>query len=199
MLLRYIGDALDAFADLFVAFQQLDGVEATYGGVDGIRQLGGYGLHSGLNSLGERHAGRSCFGDQVSHGGNKRVNTFAFQRRDFNDIGRAQLLTQHINVNGVAVFAHNVHHVDGYQNGKSQVKQLRGQVQVAFQVGAVNDVDNGVGALVDDEFTCNNFFKRVGRKRIDARKVNNLEVLVGFAGAFFLFNGNARPVTDALV
>ena len=41
----------------------------------------------------------------------------------------------------------DVHHVDGHDHRDAQLGQLCGEVEVALQVGAVDDVQNRVGTL----------------------------------------------------
>ena len=45
---------------------------------------------------------------------------------------------------------------------KRQLHQLRGQVEVALQVGAGDDVQDGVGALADQVVPRHHFFQRIG-------------------------------------
>ena len=52
----------------------------------------------------------------------------------------AQGLAQFGNVDLVTVLPDHIHHIDGYHYGNPQLRQLGGQVQVPFQVGAVHNV-----------------------------------------------------------
>ena len=54
-----------------------------------------------------------------------------------------------VDVDLVAVLAYHVHHVDGNDHGDAQLDQLGGQVQVTLQVGAIDDIQDGVGSLTE--------------------------------------------------
>ncbi len=99
----------------------------------------------------------------------------------------------------IAVLADHVHHVDGDHHGDAQLGQLRGQVQVALQVGAVDDVQDGVGALGDQVVTGYDFLQRVGGQRVNTGQVHDDDVVMLLETAFLLFHGDAGPVADELV
>ena len=102
-------------------------------------------------------------------------------------------------VNAVAVLADNVHHVQRNDHRDAQFGELRGQVQVALQVGRVDDVEQRVRALVDQHVTGDDFFHRVRAQGVNARKIRNDDILLALEAAFLLLNRNARPVADELV
>ena len=52
---------------------------------------------------------------------------------------------RHVDV--VAVLLHLVHKVERYDHRPLQLQKLGGQVEVALNVGGVDDVDDGVGPL----------------------------------------------------
>ena len=91
---------------------------------------------------------------------------FAFQGADGVDRG-SDFRRQFLQVDGVAVLVHQVHHVDSDDHGQTYFDQLGGEVQVAFQIGAVDDVQDHVGLFVDQVFTGDSFFQRVRGKGID--------------------------------
>ena len=65
----------------------------------------------------------------------------------------AQLTGQLLGVDLVAVLADHVHHVDGDDHRDTQLGKLGGQVEVTLQIGAVDDVEDGVGPLTDQVVT----------------------------------------------
>ena len=91
---------------------------------------------------------------------------FAFQGADGVDRG-PDFRRQFLKVDGVAVLVDKVHHVDGDDHGQTYFDQLGGEVQIAFQIGAVDDVQDHVGLFVDQVFTGDSFFQRVRGKGID--------------------------------
>ena len=94
---------------------------------------------------------------------------------------------------------HLVHHVECEHYRSLQCHKLQRQVQVALYVRRVNDVYYTVGLLFQNERARDNFFRRVGRKRIYAGKIRYKSVRAAFYRATFLVDRNAGKVTDMLV
>ena len=63
-------------------------------------------------------------------------------------------------------------------HGDAKLGELRGQVKVALKVRAVDDVQNGIGALADQVVSRYDFLQRVGGQRINARKVGDDDAVV---------------------
>ena len=147
---------------LVVALKDLDGVPALL--------LLGHAVHGGLLDMGDsvlHRAGEGVHGDGLGglgglDGGLGGLHdALALQGGDLHDLA-AQLAAQLFHVDLVAVLADHVHHVDGDNNGDAQLGQLGGQVQVTLQVRAVDDVQDSVGALVDQVVTGHHLFQGVG-------------------------------------
>ena len=184
---------------LVVALEDLNGVPALLllGQVvhrrlldvgDGVLHGAGEGVHGdGLGGLGRGHSRLRRFHDAL-----------ALQGGDLHDLA-AQLAAQLLHVDLVAVLADNVHHVDGDDNGDAQLGQLGGQVQVTLQVRAVDDVQDGIGALVDQVVTSHHFLQRVGGQGVDAGQVHDGHIIVLLQLALFLLHRDARPVAHELV
>ena len=115
------------------------------------------------------------------------------------DDGAAELFGQAGDVDLVAVFLHQVHHVQRDDNRHAQVHDLAGQVQVALKVRCVDQVDDGIGAALKQVVARHDFLGRIRRQRVDARQVRDGHVLVARVLALFLLDGNARPVANVLV
>ena len=111
----------------------------------------------------------------------------------------AQLTGQVRCIQLIAVLFHHVHHVDGHHHGNAKLYQLRRQVEVALQVGAVDDVQDRVGPLIDQVIPGNHFLQRIGRQAVDPRQVRNRDSVMLFQLAFLFFHRYARPVADKLV
>ena len=109
--------------------------------------------------------------------------------------GRAQLGE----VDGVAVLADQVDHVDGHHHRQPQLNELCGEVQVPLDVSAVHDVQNGVGLLVHQIAPGHYFLQGVGGQGINAGQVLNDHILVAPQLALLLFNSDAGPVAHVLV
>ena len=111
----------------------------------------------------------------------------------------AQRLAQLAQINLVAVFARHVDHVQGDDHGNAQLGQLRGQVQVALDVGGVHDVEDGVRPLVYQIAASDHLLQRIGRKAVDAGQVLDDDIRFAFQPALLLFHRHARPVANVLV
>ena len=128
----------------------------------------------------------------------KLIHAAALERRGGND--RATELTgELVDVDLVAVLLDEVHHVESDDHRKSQFENLRGQIQVALQVGRVDQVDDDVRVAIEKIVASDDFLRRIRRERIDAGEVGNRDILVFGVLAFLLFNSNARPVANVLV
>ena len=121
-----------------------------------------------------------------------------FQSGDLDHLA-AQCAAKLLGVDLHAGFFHHVHHVDGDNDGDTELAELRGQIQVSFKVRAVHDIEYRVGTLVDQVVARDDFFQCVGRKRINTGKVGDRHVAVLFELAFLFFDGNAGPVADKLI
>ena len=64
---------------------------------------------------------------------------FALQGAGFHH-GAAQLGRKFFHINGVAMFAHKVRHVQRHHHGQAHLQNLGGEIQVALNVGAVHQV-----------------------------------------------------------
>ena len=111
----------------------------------------------------------------------------------------AQRLAQLAQINLVAVFARHVDHVQGDDHGNAQLGQLRGQVQVALDVGGVHDVEDGIRPLVYQIAAGDHLLQRIGRKAVDAGQVLDDDIRFAFQPALLLFHRHARPVANVLV
>ena len=103
-------------------------------------------------------------------------------------------------VDFVPVLEHLVHKVQGDDHGALQLQELGGEVEVALDIGGVDDVDDGVRALAHDEVPGHDFLHGVGGQRVDAGQVHHGDVLAVHLGpALLLLHRHARPVAHVLV
>ena len=85
----------------------------------------------------------------LDDGVEKLIDTFArtaYGRNDWSAEKAAELF----NIKFVATCPEFIKHVQSYNHRNVHVEQLGGQVQVAFQIGGVNHIDDYIGSLVDD-------------------------------------------------
>ena len=120
----------------------------------------------------------------------------AFERRDLDD-GKPDLLFQQFCVDDVARLFHRVHHVERDDERNVDLHELRGKVEIAFEVGRVYNVDDARGLFFENEVPRDDLFGRVGRQRIDAGQIDDLH---GFrallVGADLFIDGDPGPVPD---
>ena len=111
----------------------------------------------------------------------------------------AQEGLQGVHVHGAAVLSDLIHHVEGDDHGNVQLHELRGEVEVALDVGGVNNVDDRIGLGVDDELAAHDLLARVGRKRVDARQVCDRGLRMAAHLAILAVHGDAGKVAHVLV
>ena len=185
---------------LFVPLKQLDGVPAQEAvlhlaaqqpldGLDGLLHAAGEhpGQADGLAGLGGRHGGAG--------GGGAAVPLQGAHLHGLAAHGGPQL----VQVDPVAVLAHQVDHVHGDHHRDAQLDQLGGQVEVALDVGAVHDVQDDVGLFAHQVAAGHHFFQGVGRQGINARQVLHDDVLVVLQAAVLFLDGDAGPVAHILI
>ena len=103
-----------------------------------------------------------------------------------------------LHVDLVAVFAHEVHHIDRDHHRQAQLGELRRQVEVALDVRAVHDVQDGRRRVLDEIAPRDLLLQRIRRERVDARQVLDDDRLVTLEEAVLLLDRHARPVADVL-
>ena len=104
-------------------------------------------------------------------------------------------------VNADAALLQQVCHVQGDDNRDASLDQLGGQIQIPFNVGCIDQVDDDVRILTQDIVPADDFFKCVGRKRVDAGKIGDDRIAAAefpLHLSFFFLNSDARPVSDIL-
>ena len=194
-----IGGNAQLGENLVVTLEDLDGVPALL--------LLGHGMYGGLLNVGNgvlHGAGEGVHGDGPSAVGGPdgllggQHDAGALQSGDLHHLA-AQLPGQLLGVDAVTVLLHHIHHVDGHHNGNAQLGELRGEVEVALQVGAVDDIQNGIGTLLDQVVTGYHLLQRVGGQGVDAGQVHDHHIVVLLQLALFLLHRDAGPVTNELI
>ena len=184
--------------NLAVALEELDGEPAA------LRRLGhvrderfdfGNGV---LYRVGEGQLlGRLAGLCGLLRGLDKLLGALALDSGGLND-RNAQLLGELLDVDDVAALPDNIHHVERDNDRQTHFDQLRGQVEVALDVGRIDEVHDGVRLLVYEIVARYDLFQRVRRERVDTRQVSDADFLIGLELALFLLDRNARPVANVL-
>ena len=122
----------------------------------------------------------------------------ALQCGDRTDLA-SKLLFKVLFIDLIAVLLDQVHHVQRDHDRDAELGELRGQVQIAFKVRSVDDVEDRVRLFTDQVISCDHFLQSIGGKGINAGKVGNDHVIMLLQLAFLLFDRNTRPVSYKLV
>ncbi len=113
--------------------------------------------------------------------------------------GNAQVVGQLLYVDGAAVGAHLVHHVQRQHHRHPQLQQLQCQVQVALDVGGIYDIDDAVRLLVQYVVPRDDLLLGIGTQGVDARQVHHGALLVLPYLAGFLVHRHAGEIPHVLV
>ena len=114
----------------------------------------------------------------------------------YRDCWNSKHFREAVQVNFHAAALYNIHHVQSQYNGFSKFDQLKGQIEITFQTGSVNDIYNDINFITHDTFSRYSLFHCIRSQTVDSRKVNETELLI-FIGreAFFLFHCDTGPVS----
>ena len=190
---------VDELAGVRIALKQLDSVVATLVGGNARRQVVLDVVQNVLDrgiELVLRHLalGSSGLLDLLKELGNALV----LKSRDHHDRA-AELLGKLVRVNLVAVFLHEVGHVEGHDHGQAGLDDLKCQVQIALKVGRVDNLDDHIGLAAHEVVARALLLGAVGGKRVDAGEVRNRDVLVTQELGFLFLNRDAGPVANVAV
>ena len=117
-----------------------------------------------------------CIGRRCLYRGFCRLfDAGSFQRGDLDDF-TAHLLAEFVCVDLVALFSHNVHHIDGHDDRNPQLYQLCGQVKVTLQIRAVYNIQDRVRPVRDQIISGDHFLQSVRGKGIDSGKVHDRHI-----------------------
>ena len=98
-----------------------------------------------------------------------------------------------------APFRRHVHHVEGNDHGQAHLQQLAGEIEVALDIGGVNDVHNQCGLPRQQEISGDLLVQAGGGQAVYSRGVDHFHrEVVESVGAGFAVHGDAGPVADPL-
>ena len=126
------------------------------------------------------------------------VHALVFGGGDRNH-GDSQHRLHLVDLERTAVAGDLIHHVQGDDHRRFHLQQLHGEVEIALDVGGIDDVDNGFGLLVQDKIPGDQFFTGIGRHGIDSRKIGNPGVGLAADYAVLAVYRDAGEVPDVLV
>ena len=109
-------------------------------------------------------------------------------------------LRELVGIHVVTALHRFVEHVERYDHTEVHVDELCGEVEVAFEVACVDDIDHHIRCLLHELLAHVELFGGVGGERIGAREINEVEGVAFILGMSFLgIHGHARIVAYALV
>ena len=169
---------VDEFAGVCITLEQLDGVIAALVGGNARRQIvldvvqnvldGGVELV--LRHLALGSCGLLDLLEQL-------LDALVLKSRDHHDRA-TELLGELVRVDLVAVLLDQVGHVEGNDHGQAGLDNLKRQVQVALEVGGIDNLDDNIGLAAHEVIARALLLGAVGGKRVDAGEVRDGNVLV---------------------
>ena len=114
-------------------------------------------LQRSLNLIGEAQIFRSATTSSGDGSFGSILSAFATQGRGF-DNGAAQLFLQACNIQMVTIFAHDIHHIHGNGHRNTHFQNLSSQIQIAFDVRAIDQIQNSIHVIIQKIITGNNLF-----------------------------------------
>ena len=126
------------------------------------------------------------------------LDALALEGGDLHDRA-AELTGELLDVDAVAGFLYEIHHVQRDHDGDAELRELGGQIEVALEVRGVHDVQDGVRLLLNEIIPGHDLFQRIGREGVDAGQVGQDDLLVDDQLALLLLHRDAGPVADELV
>ena len=105
-----------------------------------------------------------------------------------------------LHAEGVAPLLGLVVHIERTDHGDVHVDELGGEVEIALEVTGVDDVDDEVGRMVDELLANVEFLWRIGRKRVGAGEIDQLDMVALILGeARLRIDRDATVVAHALM
>lgn len=115
----------------------------------------------------------------------------------------AEAFAQGVDINGDAASGRQIPHVQDEDDGDLEIPHLAEQVEIPFEVGGVDDADDGVGTTdilqtPEHDVDRDHLVGRSGRKTVGAGQVDegDFTFVVTVVAGFFL-DGHAGEVADA--
>ena len=141
---------------------------------------------------------RAAFPDGLNGNFDQFIYALVLRRGDGNN-GNSQFTAHGGDVDGAAVAANLVHHVEREHHGDLHFQKLERQVEIPLDVGGVHNVDDAVRLFVQDEIPCDNLFAGVGPHGIDPRQIDHGAALRSAQFTGFAVHRDAGKVSDMLI
>ena len=99
----------------------------------------------------------------------------------------------------VAVFLHEVGHVECHDNGQARLDDLEREIEVALEIGGVDQLDDDVGLAAHQIIAAHALLGAVRGERVDTGEVRHDDALVAREARLLLLNRHAGPVAHVAV
>ena len=151
-----------------------------------------------LNLATEAHILRCSAADSFNCFFGSLTGAFTLQCGSFHNLA-AKLGSQLSGINLIAVLADDINHVQSNSYRITHLHNLSSQVQVTFDIRAVNQIQYAVNIILQQIVTGNNLLQSVRGQGVNTWQVGNNYIIVTFKAAFFFLYSYAGPVTNILV
>ena len=147
----------------------------------------------------EIHALRQRTRMRDAHGAFDQIlNALVLRRGDGND-RNAEFIGHFLHIDGAAVAAHFVHHVERQHHRDLHFKKLQRQIEVALDIRGVDDIDDAVRLLIQDKIAGHDLLGRIGAQGVDTRQIDDAAALCAAHHALLAVDRHAGEIADMLV
>ena len=126
------------------------------------------------------------------------LNTLAVLGRT-GDAGNAQQFLHLVHIDGTLVSGQFIHKVQGQHHRNVQFHELKCEIEVAFDVGGIDNINQRLGMGTENESPRNEFLAGIGRQAVDTGQVGHAGMVVLENGSALLFDGHAGEIAHMLV
>ena len=126
------------------------------------------------------------------------LNALVLRRGDGND-RNAEFIGHFLHIDGAAVAAHFVHHVERQHHRDLHFKKLQRQIEVALDIRGVDDIDDAIRLLIQDKIAGHDLLGRIGAQGIDTRQIDDAAALCAAHHALLAVDRHAGEIADMLV
>lgn len=128
----------------------------------------------------------------------KLVDALVLCRRDGHD-GYAEHALHLVHADRAAVALDLIHHVEGQHHRAVEFHELHREIEVAPDVGCIDDVDDAARLLAEDEPAADDLFLAIGAHGVDARQVGDVGIGMSADDAVLTVDGDAGEVAHTLI
>ena len=125
------------------------------------------------------------------------IDAFIFSSGDRDD-RNAEEVFEGINIDTAAIGGKLVHHIECDYHRNIHFEELHGEVEVTFDIGNIDDIDDSVRFFVQDEISSDDLLAGIRGHGVDTRQVSDEGIGVTLDSAVLAVNSNAGEVANVL-